>query len=95
MSHEQLWFWQSGDDLRIGILNTSDKLTVEDWYSDSNAKIETFNTIDDSYVLLETSVQQLVDAMAAFAVPNSGSLDVPQNIQDDVQSVITTAWQAA
>lgn len=26
---------------------------------------------------------------------SSGTLDVPQNIQDDVLSVITTAWQAA
>ena len=95
ISHEQLWFWQLGDDLRIGILNTTDKLTIEDWYSGSNAKVETFNTHDDNFSLVEMNVQQLVDAMAAFSVSNSGSLDVPQNIQDDVQSVITTSWQAA
>jgi len=45
--------------------------------------------------LLEGQVQQLVDAMATFSVPKSGSLYVPQAIQDDVQSVIAVSWQAA
>lgn len=95
VAYEQLWFWQSGNNLSIGILNTSDKLTINNWFSDPDAKIETFNTSDDNYALVETNVQQLVDAMAAFSALNSGSLDVPQNIQDDVKSVITTAWQTA
>jgi VCBS repeat-containing protein len=94
VNHNELWFWREGDDLQIGILNTLDRLTVEDWYDGDN-RIETFNTTDDKYALSESNVQQLVDAMATFSVTNSGSLDVPQNVQDDVQSVITTAWQAA
>jgi Ca2+-binding RTX toxin-like protein len=94
INHNELWFWREGDDLQIGILDTLDRLTIEDWYDGDN-RIETFNTTDDNYALSETNVQQLVDAMASFSVPNSGSLDVPQDIQDDIQSVITTAWQTA
>jgi len=46
-------------------------------------------------MLLENQVQQLVNAMVVFDVPSSGSLDVPQEIQDSTQAVITTAWQPA
>ena len=95
VAHDQLWFWQTGDDLSIGILNTTDKLRIQNWFSDPDAKIEIFNTSDDSFVLSESNVQQLVDAMAAFSAPSSGTLNVPQTIQDDVQSVITTSWQSA
>jgi VCBS repeat-containing protein len=95
VSHDQLWFWRTGNHLNIGIVNTEDKLTIQNWFSSPDAKIEAFNTSDDSYALYESNVQQLVDAMAAFSAPASGSLDVPQTIQDDVQSVITTAWQTA
>jgi VCBS repeat-containing protein len=95
VDHQDLWFWRSGDDLKIGVLNMDDQLTIEDWYSNGNKRVETFNTQDDSFVLSESNVQQLVDAMAIFSVTGSGSLNVPQQIQDDVQSVITTAWQTA
>ncbi len=94
VNHDELWFWRNNDDLHIGILDTLDRLTIEDWYDNDN-RIETFNTTDDGFILTESNVQQLVDAMATFSAPSSGSLDVPQNIQDDVQSVITTAWQTA
>ncbi|GEM_PF-1302495 len=102
---DDLWFWRDHKDLNIGIIDTDDKVTVEDWYQHSHHhgwgwhgnndnRVERFELSNGS-ILLESQVQQLVDAMATFAVPNSGSLDVPQHVQDDVQSVITTAWQAA
>jgi VCBS repeat-containing protein len=95
INQQDIWFWKSGDDLKIGVVNMDDRLTIEDWYNNGNKRVETFNTEDNSFVLSESNVQQLVDAMAVFSVSGSGSLDVPQGIQDDIQSVITTAWQAA
>ncbi len=95
IANDELWFWQSGNDLNIGILDTTDKITIQNWYGDTNNRIESFTAIDSSQVLLESNVQQLVDAMAAFSAPNSGTLSVPQEVQDDVQAVIATTWQAA
>jgi Ca2+-binding RTX toxin-like protein len=92
VDHGQLWFWQEGDDLRIGIINTDDWLTIDDWFIDSDKRIETFNTLSDGYTLLESQVQQLVDAMAVFDVQAAGNLNVPQADIDAVQPAISAAW---
>jgi Ca2+-binding RTX toxin-like protein len=110
IEEDDLWFWRDHKDLNIGIIGTDDKVTIEDWYQHSHHhygwgygwgwhghsdnRIERFE-LSDGTALLENQVQQIVDAMSVFDVPNSGTLDVPQTLQDDVQSVITTAWQAA
>jgi Ca2+-binding RTX toxin-like protein len=94
VNHDELWFWKDGDDLRIGFRNTQDWLTIEDWYLDPAQHMETFNTLDDGYVLLENQVQQLVDAMAIFDVQAAGNLNIPQEDLDAVQSVIAAAWQS-
>ena len=94
-SSNQLWFWQSNDDLNIGVINTDDKLTVQNWYVDDNAKVEAFGAAADGSYILEGQVQKLVEAMASYSAPSGGSLDVPQEMQDDVQSVIAASWQAA
>jgi len=94
-SSNQLWFWQSNDDLNIGVINTDDKLTVQNWYVDDNAKVEAFGAAADGSYILEGQVQKLVEAMASYSAPSGGSLDVPQEMQDEVQSVIATSWQAA
>ena len=44
--------------------------------------------VDDGYVLLESQVQQLVQAMAVFDVQTAGNLSVPQEDVQIVQSVI-------
>lgn len=51
-------------------LDTQDRVTIKNWFSDTDARIETFNTSDDNFALLESNVQQLVDAMAAFSAPS-------------------------
>ena len=92
VSHDQLWLWREGNDLRIGVIGTQDWLTVNDWYVDQQKQIETFNSTDDGYQLLDNQVQQLVDAMAIFDVQSAGDLNVPQEDIDGVQSVIAAAW---
>jgi len=94
-NHDSLWFWQAGEDLRIGVRDTSDWVTVEDWFLNPNQKIESFVTLDDSYILLESQVHQLVQAMAGFNPEIQGNLNVPQEDVDNVQSVIAAAWQAS
>jgi len=64
----QLWFSQTGSDLAVSIIGTSDSLLVKNWYSGDIYHIEQFVTSDGS-VLLDTQVQQLVDAMASSRHP--------------------------
>ncbi|RKZ64852.1 MAG: hypothetical protein DRQ48_12190, partial [Gammaproteobacteria bacterium] len=91
---DDLWFWKDKNDLNIGINGTEDRIEIDDWYKKDSSRVEVFE-LSDGQMLLDNQVQQLVDAMAVFDVPKSGSLDVPQEIQDNTQAVITTAWQPA
>ncbi len=93
-AHDELWLWQDGENLRLGIRGTTDRLTIEDWYSEDDRRVERFNTTDDSFVLFENQVQQLVNAMAVFDPETAGHLDVPQEDVDSVQGAIAAAWEA-
>jgi Ca2+-binding RTX toxin-like protein len=92
ISHDQLWFSQSGDDLRIDLIGTTDRIVINDWYQDSGNQIETFMT-DDGLSLMNTQVDQLVQAMAAFTPPASGEIDLTANLRTQLEPVITANWQ--
>lgn len=87
---DDIWFSQSGNDLRINLLGTDDRLQINGWFSDGHG-IEQFQTATGD-VLLESQVQQLVDAMAVFNPPDSGDLIVPQETRDDVAATIAAGW---
>ena len=87
-----LWFTKYGTNLTVGVIGTEDKLTIEDWYSNDNNQIEEFQ-LNDGSVLLQAQLQQLVDAMSSYTPESSGTLTVPSEIQDNVQSLITASWQ--
>jgi hypothetical protein len=67
-------------------------MTIQNWYSGSTYHIEQFKT-DDNKVLLDTRVENLVQAMAAFAPPSAGQTTLPQNYQDALAPVIAANWQ--
>jgi len=92
INHDALWFAKSGNDLDITVVGTDDKLTIEDWYSNANARIESFSTTEDSAVLLENQVDQLVSAMAAFNVPSGAGNVIPEDTKDALQPVLASSW---
>ncbi|HEX6963091.1 MAG TPA: putative Ig domain-containing protein [Lacipirellula sp.] len=92
VSPEQVWFGQSGDDLVASIIGTSDSLTVRNWYAGYEYRIEQFCT-SDGKTLLEASVQNLVNAMAAFAPPPPGQEALPTSYAAALQPVIAASWQ--
>ena len=70
--HDQLWFTQSGHDLDIFVLGR-DHTIVKDWYLGSAYHVEQIKA-SDGLTLLNTQVQNLVNAMAGFAVPSTTTL---------------------
>jgi len=91
---EQLWFERQGDALVISIIGTRDEIHIADWYLGQDHQVEEFHTAEGS-VLLNTRVDQLVFAMASLAEPHFGELSLPLDYQEELQPVITQAWQAA
>ena len=89
---DQLWFRHVGSDLEVSIIGTGDKVVVSQWYQSSAYHVEQFKTADGK-VLLDTQVDNLVNAMAAFAPPSAGQTTLPQNYQDQLSGVIAANWQ--
>jgi hypothetical protein len=88
----QLWFRHVGNNLEVSIIGTTDKLTVQNWYSGAANQVEQFTTVDNK-TLLNSQVENLVSAMAAFAPPSTGQTTLPQNYQDSLSSVIAANWK--
>lgn len=101
----QLIFEKDGDDLEIELFqpeNVHDghdddgELEVEigDWFEGSAHQIETIET-SDGYQLLNSQVDQLIQAMATFGAENGGISweEALQQHPDEAQALIAAYWQ--
>ncbi len=91
---DQIWFSKNNNDLRVDVLGTSDQVTLQNWYLDTAYRVDKFQTSDGS-VLLDSQVENLVNAMAAFAPPPPGQLNLSPEMQSALVPVITTSWQSS
>lgn len=89
---DQLWFSQSGNDLVVRVIGTGEGLTVKSWYLGDQYHLEQFKS-GDGKTLLDSQVQQLVQAMAGFSPPASGQTTLPTNYATTLQPVIAANWQ--
>lgn len=88
----QLWFRQAGNNLEVSVIGTTDAFTVKDWYLGSQYHVEQFKT-NDGKTLLDSQVQSLVTAMAAFTPPAAGQTTLPDNYAAALNPVIAANWQ--
>jgi Ca2+-binding RTX toxin-like protein len=88
----QLWLRQVGSDLELSIIGTSDKSTIRNWYASQAHHVEQFKT-SDGKVLLDSQVQNLVSAMAAFAPPAAGQVTLTPAYETALGTVIATSWK--
>jgi Ca2+-binding RTX toxin-like protein len=92
IAHDQLWFRQVGNDLEVRIIGTTDKALVTNWYNDDANHIERFES-GDGRVLIDSQVDALVQAMAAFSPPAAGRTTLPNNYHDTLVPVLAANWQ--
>jgi trimeric autotransporter adhesin len=88
---EQLWFRRVGSSLEVSVIGTTDKLSISGWYSASAYRIEEFKT-SGGQTLLESQVQNLVDAMAGFAPPAMAQTYLSQTYSDALSPTIAANW---
>jgi Ca2+-binding RTX toxin-like protein len=89
---DQLWFTKVGNNLDVSIIGTSDKFTLANWYLGNQYHVEQFKT-SDGKTLLDSQVQNLVSAMAAFSPPTAGQTTLPTNYASSLSPVIAANWQ--
>jgi Ca2+-binding RTX toxin-like protein len=88
----QVWLRRIGLDLEVSVIGTNDKSTISYWYADKAHHVEQFKTADGK-VLLDSQVDVLVSAMAAFAPPAAGQSTLPANYQAALNPVIAANWK--
>ncbi|OHC78203.1 MAG: hypothetical protein A3G18_05400 [Rhodospirillales bacterium RIFCSPLOWO2_12_FULL_58_28] len=88
---DQLWFARSGNDLLVSVIGSSDQVDIQGWYDTAANQVDSFQTAD-GYALPAGQVDNLVNAMAAFAPPAMGQITLPQNYQDQLVPVIVANW---
>lgn len=89
---DQLWFRQVGNNLEVSIIGTTDKVTISGWYQSASNHVETLEVASGLH-LLDSQVQNLVSAMAAFSPPAAGQTTLPPSYQTDLAPVIAANWQ--
>lgn len=89
---EALWFRQNGNDLEVSVVGGSERVTVSSWYSGSAYHLDQFKSADGK-ALLDSQVQSLVDAMAAFGVPPGGEGNLTAAQREELNLVIAANWQ--
>ena len=91
VAKDQVWFQHSGSNLVVSIIGTSDQLTIQDWYRGTQYRVEQFKTATGE-TLLASQVQNLVNAMAAFAPPAAGETTLPDSYATQLAPVIAANW---
>ncbi len=87
----QLWWRKAGNNLEVSVIGTTDKVTVSGWYLSPDRQVEVFE-LANGQQLLNTEVQALVQAMAAYTPPAQGQLTLVGAYEANLGGLIATAW---
>ena len=75
----------SGAGLEVSVIGSTDAAIVQNWYLGSQYHVEQFKTSEGGK-LLDSKVQELVNAMAAFTPPAIGQVISADNLQPTLLS---------
>ena len=89
-----LVFSQQANHLRIAIHGSTDRVTIQNWFSaPTTAQVETIQA-GNGQTLLSTQVDQLIQAMATFSQQTGLTWDQAIDQQpQNVQTVLAASWQ--
>lgn len=89
----KLWFTKEGSNLVMSIIGTQDKMTIQDWYTDSANHIEQIRLQTNGKALSDTQIDTLVNAMASLTPPASGQTTLSAAYQDALSPVLASSWK--
>ncbi|WP_423383702.1 S8 family serine peptidase [Burkholderia sp. LMG 32019] len=88
---DHLWFQHVGEDLRISAIGNNASVTLKDWYAATPDRAALI-VAGDGKTLAAAMVDQLVQAMAAFAPPAAGATSLTPTQQTALQPVLAANW---
>ena len=87
-----LWFTNTGNNLDSAFITSADKFPVSNWYAGSRYLANQFNT-SNVETLIDSQMQNLVSAMAAFAPPVAGQTTMTAVYAASLAPVLAANWQ--
>lgn len=88
---DQVWLTQSGNDLVLSIIGTTDQLTIQNWYLGAAYQVEQLIS-GTNLTLSSANVQNLVNAMAGMTPPALGQTELSAAQHSQLDSVIAANW---
>jgi Ca2+-binding RTX toxin-like protein len=88
----QLWFTKTGNNLEVSVIGTSNKVVVKDWYLGSAYHVEEMKS-GNGLTLVNSQVQNLVNAMSSLTPPPAGQTTLSAEYQTQLNAVIASNWQ--
>ncbi|MEP6889300.1 MAG: calcium-binding protein [Nitrospirota bacterium] len=84
---------RQANDLRLTIHGSTDQMTIQNWYSGATNQAETIQA-GNGQTLLNTQVDQLIQAMAGFTQQTGLTWDQAIDQQPtQVQTILAASWQ--
>jgi len=96
ITDENLWFIQSGNDLKIDLLGSNTSVNVNNWFSGSTDQLQ---EITAGGLKIDSQISQLVQAMATYSTNNPGfdptsSSNTTAPNDTNLQNAMASAWHA-
>jgi Ca2+-binding RTX toxin-like protein len=89
IAFDKLWFAQQGADLRIGVIGTTDMLTVANFFAATGAsKLKSVQTAEHAFYIGHPAARTLISAMTTVGVA------VPAEMPASIRDQLATYWHA-
>lgn len=92
VTEEQVWFQRVGDDLQLMLIETNDKLIIQNWFYGYAYHLDSIQ-LSNGKQLAEAQIDALVSAMAAFSPPVPGEISLPPSYQTVLNPIIAANWK--
>ncbi|WP_387465666.1 S8 family serine peptidase [Photorhabdus sp. RM323S] len=91
ISPDRLWFQHEGQDLQISVIGSKQEVTLHNWYASPSERPDDIMA-GDGHRLMDSNVEHLVQAMAAFAPPAPATAMLSDVEQQRLQPVLAANW---
>lgn len=93
IEYDQVWLSRKNQHLYLNVAGSTERVVIKKWYSDEAAQLDAVYAGDR--FLMRDQVDQLVNAMAAFDVPEGVGVMIPDEVRLALEPVLASAWQTA
>ena len=89
---DQVWLSRQRNHLAINFPDSNDRVLIRGWYADEGDQLDAIYASDG--VLMREQVDQLVNAMAVFDVPEGVDARISEEAREALAPVLASVWQA-